>query len=141
VKPSVKLFFHDIPKVSLDAARLRQWLAVVAEQYSATVKSVGIILSNDDYLSQLNQKYLEHDTLTDIITFPYHEPGKPIEGELYISLDRIMDNAATLDLPWEEELDRVIVHGLLHLIGYEDDTPDRKEAMRREEDKCLTLRP
>ncbi|MFO7723327.1 MAG: rRNA maturation RNase YbeY [Bacteroidales bacterium] len=141
MKPSISLFFHDIPKIPLQVTEVKQWLIRVTELYNAPLKSLRIILCADEYLSKLNIEYLKHDTLTDIITFPYHEKGKPIEGELYISLERVRENAETLNLTTEQELDRVIVHGLLHLIGYEDHTPEQKEAMRREEDKCLSLRP
>jgi probable rRNA maturation factor len=141
MKPVINLHFHEIPKIKFSTTLLKQWLIRVSEQYNAPLKSLSIILCADEYLSKLNVEFLNHDTLTDIITFPYHEEGKPIEGELYISLERVRENAENLNLSIEQELDRVIVHGLLHLIGFEDHTPKEKEAMRREEDKCLSLRP
>lgn len=106
-----------------------------------TLKSLNIIVCSDSFLHILNKQFLHHDTLTDIITFPYHEEGAPIEAELYISIDRVRENAMNLGSTWREELDRVIIHGVLHLLGYEDASPEQKEEIHRREDYCLTLRP
>lgn len=93
-------------------------------------------MCSDDHLLEINREHLNHDYYTDIITFPYQE-GEVIASDLFISVDRIKDNAATLGLTMEEEFRRVVVHGFLHLIGYDDKTPALKQEMRAAEDKYL----
>ncbi len=138
--PAIHVFFEQVDPFRMNASRIKRWITSVALQQHTTVRSLNIILCSDDYLYQMNQDYLKHNTLTDIITFAYQEENEPIEGELYISIERVKENAASMDLPWMEELDRVMVHGVLHLMGYDDTTPEEKQAMRSLEDYCLTLR-
>lgn len=140
MSPKVRCYFEGITRFTLQRDRLNHWIARVAGLHGATLKSVRIIFCTDSFLLSLNQQYLQHDTFTDIITFPFNEPGKPIEGELYISVDRIKENAARMNIPWLEELDRVIIHGVLHLLGFGDETRALKQEMRLKEDNCLTLR-
>lgn len=137
---AVSCFFNGVKQIPIDREELNRWVVLIAEHYQVTVKKLQLIFCSDEELLLLNKEYLDHDTLTDIITFPYHEPGNPIEGELYISLDRVNENAADMGLEPREELDRVIAHGLLHMIGYQDHTKAQKEVMRRQENYCLTLR-
>jgi probable rRNA maturation factor len=86
----------------------------------------------------MNVEYLDHDTLTDIITFDYSEEGI-LEGEIYISIDRVKENAQELEIKFENELRRVMAHGILHMIGYGDKTKDEKTIMRQKEDFCISL--
>ena len=97
-----------------------------------------LIFCNDEELLKINREFLRHDTLTDIITFDYTE-GKVISGEIYISLDRIKENAKKFKVSEKEELIRVMAHGLLHLCGYKDKTNKEKEQMKKKENKCLRL--
>jgi len=95
-----------------------------------------LVFCSDDYLLELNKKHLQHDYYTDIITFDYSDEDV-ISGDLYISLDRVKDNAAGLEIDWLTELRRVMVHGVLHLLGYGDKSPKQKKEMRSAEDAAL----
>ncbi len=101
------------------------------------VHRLDYVFCSDEYLHQLNLEYLNHDTLTDILTFPLSGPGEPVEGEIYISTERVEDNARIHQTTFENELHRVMIHGILHLCGYEDHTPGEKAAMRKKEDHYL----
>jgi probable rRNA maturation factor len=99
---------------------------------------LNYIFCDDAYLLVLNQRYLEHDTLTDVITFDLGEEGSgKLEGEIYISTERVHDNAAQFGAPYADELLRVVFHGMLHLCGYKDKSPEDAAAMRAEEDQCI----
>jgi rRNA maturation RNase YbeY len=99
---------------------------------------IQYIFLTDEQLYELNRKYLDHDTYTDILTFDMSESDE-VAGDLYISIDRVKDNAAERNISWEEELDRVMVHGLLHLIGYGDKTHDEQMEMRSKEEEYLKV--
>lgn len=114
-----------------------KWIDEVIRREAKKLGSINYIFCTDDYLHALNVEYLEHDTLTDVITFPYNE--NPIEGDIFISIDRVRDNANDLKVPFQNELFRVIIHGALHLCGYLDETDEQEEAMRNKEDECLKL--
>lgn len=114
------------------------WLQKIIEDHDIAIKALHYIFCSDIYLSNLNIKFLDHDTLTDIITFPLSED--PVESEIYISVDRVRENSSDLSVPFDTELSRVIVHGLLHLIGYGDKTEDEQAVMRQKENECLRLR-
>jgi len=110
----------------------------VAKVHRAAVSDISYIFCTDDYLLEINQQYLKHDTLTDTITFDYGTAAALV-GEIYISLDRVAENASMLKVDFQEELKRVMVHGLLHLLGLDDKTKAQKQAMRKKEDACLSL--
>jgi rRNA maturation RNase YbeY len=137
------LEFHteDIDFTLPQKSKVREWLVQVAGQYGLGIRSLVYIFCSDEYLHKLNVEYLDHDTLTDIITFDYNEDAGPgrVAGELYISLDRIKDNAQDLNEPWERELARVMAHGLLHLCGLKDKTDAEAQKMRAAEQTALTL--
>jgi rRNA maturation RNase YbeY len=97
------------------------------------------VLCTDAVLLPLNQGYLRHNTLTDIITFQFHDKGEPLAGEIYISIDRVRENAIKFKVSAQEELHRVMVHGLLHLMGYTDKRASDKGRMRKKEDTYLSL--
>ena len=101
-----------------------------------TVGEVGYIFCNDSYLNNINKEFLNHDTLTDIISFDYCL-GKQVNGEIYISIERVTDNAKFYQVSFENELSRVIIHGVLHFLGYSDKTPEEKKGMRLKENTCL----
>jgi len=98
---------------------------------------LSIIFCSDNALLEINKQFLNHDYFTDIITFPIEETNTVFEAELYISIDRIIDNAQTLDIPFDRELKRVIIHGVLHLCGFGDKTPKEIQEMRNKEDFYL----
>ena len=100
---------------------------------------LSIVFCSDDYLLELNRQFLQHDYYTDILTFLMSERGAPVEGELYISVDRVRDNAHALAVPAGQELRRVIIHGALHLCGYKDKLKKDQALIRQKEDRYLQL--
>ena len=114
------------------------WIRSVIEREGHELHEVCFIFCSDEYLYNLNQEYLNHDTYTDIITFPYTELPL-IEGDIFISVDRVMENARKFGVPFEQELFRVMIHGILHLCGYRDKSPEEKVLMRKKEDEALQL--
>ncbi len=116
-----------------------KWLKLVAESEVKRLGDISIIFCSDPYILDINQRYLQHDYFTDIITFDYCE-GKVLSGDLFISIDTVRENAREYGTTFEEELNRVMVHGLLHLIGYDDHTPAEQQEMRGKEDYYLSIR-
>jgi probable rRNA maturation factor len=119
--------------------KIRKWIENVIKLQGLEPGEINIILCDDDYLSKLNIKYLRHNTLTDILTFQFDSSGNRINGEIYISLPRVKENAETFGKTLENELHRVMIHGVLHLSGHLDKSKIEKEEMRRREDHCLSL--
>ncbi|EAQ47844.1 rRNA maturation RNase YbeY [Leeuwenhoekiella blandensis] len=118
--------------------RVESWLKAAALKESYGIDSLGYVFCSDDFLLEINQQFLDHDTLTDIVTFDYTE-GTILNGEIYISTDRVADNAKDFNVDFDTELRRVIIHGLLHMCGYGDKTDDEKSNMRKKEDEYLAL--
>jgi rRNA maturation RNase YbeY len=118
--------------------KIYAWLHSVARQFSFEIDHFVVHLINDEELLQMNIKYLNHDTLTDILTFDYTE-NKVINAELYISTDRVIDNSKKFNTSIYNELHLVIIHGLLHCIGFRDKTKAEKEAMRNAENEALKM--
>lgn len=114
------------------------WLNIVCSNEGFSIGELNYIFCDDDYLLKINQDYLQHDYLTDIITFDYVE-GKTLFGDLYISIDRIKDNANEFNVTFDNELKRVMVHGVLHLMGYSDKSDESIQEMRAKEDEKLKL--
>lgn len=134
----IRYFTEDI-RFQYKGKRLTSnWLKKVAEQEEKRIGGVSIIFCSDPYLLGINREYLGHDYYTDIITFDYCE-GKLLGGDLFISIDAVRDNAAFYGTSFDNELHRVIVHGLLHLIGYDDHSDADTAAMRAAEDRALAL--
>lgn len=115
------------------------WIKRVAQTYGKKVGDIAYIFCNDDKIIAVNREYLQHDYYTDIITFDYTE-GDKISGDLFISLDTIRTNAEKYGKTYDEELHRVIIHGILHLCGIDDKGPGEREIMERAEDAALVLR-
>ena len=119
-------------------AKISKWILRVLKQEGAKLSNLNIIFCSDDYLLGINRQYLNHDFYTDIITFDYSEK-RDISGELYISIDRVKDNANSLGATFQQELNRVIIHGVLHLLGFKDKTSRQAKTIRKKEDECLAL--
>jgi rRNA maturation RNase YbeY len=117
--------------------RLRAFLAELAGREGYGIDQLGFVFCSDAYLLKINRDYLSHDTYTDIVTFDLRDTPGAIRGEVYISLDRIRENARTYGQPVTRELHRVIFHGLLHLCGYKDKLKAQRETMRQKEDFYL----
>lgn len=116
-----------------------KWLKFVAHSEARRLGDISIIFCSDQYILDVNRKYLNHDYYTDIITFDYCE-GDLLSGDLFISIDSVRENAAFYGTAFENELNRVIVHGVLHLIGYDDHTEEEITQMRSKEDYYLLQR-
>jgi rRNA maturation RNase YbeY len=117
---------------------IKNWLQSVVNQEGSSVATLSFIFCSDDYLHQINMEYLNHDTLTDVITFQYTEvDSESIEGDIFISIDRIKENAAEFNVPFDAELHRVMVHGTLHLLGYGDKMTEEKAQMTEKENFYL----
>ena len=119
------------------APKICQWITETVAQEGKSIGHLQFVFCKDDYLHEINLKYLDHDTLTDIISFPYIED--PIESDIFISIDRIHENASTFGTTFEKELHRVIIHGVLHMLGYHDKSPEEKILMTQKEDEYLSL--
>ena len=120
-----------------DKPFLKIMLTSIFEEEGFDFESVSYIFCTDEYLLRLNQQYLNHDTLTDVITFTLSETSLPIISEIYISVERVRENAVLHKATYEDEIHRVMIHGILHLCGYSDHTPELKFEMRTKEDYYL----
>ncbi|TYA52199.1 rRNA maturation RNase YbeY [Formosa maritima] len=117
---------------------LRKWLEQVILNEDKKLGEINYVFCDDDYLLKMNVEFLKHDTLTDIISFDY-TVGKIIQGDVFISTERVADNAIDFKVPFEEELHRVMVHGILHYCGYKDKTDEDAIIMRSKENHYLQL--
>lgn len=136
--PSISLFSESTDFKYQNQSSLNLWIEETIQEEANSFRYVNIIFCSDEFLLEMNKEHLNHDYYTDIITFQYDQ--KPIEGELFISIDRVKDNSVTHAVSFEQELDRVIIHGVLHLIGYGDKTEEEKIVMRSKEDYYLSRR-
>lgn len=135
----IRYFFEDIDFEFKGRLLNNKWLKFVAESEIRKIGNVNIIFCSDNYILDINMKYLQHDYFTDIITFDYCE-GDVLSGDLFISIDSVRDNSSFYGTEFSEELNRVIVHGLLHLIGYDDHSDSEQRVMRSKEDYYLSQR-
>lgn len=134
--------FHvvDVEMPALNEKVLSSWLSACAKTYDHSIDSLSYVFCSDAYLHEMNVERLDHDTYTDIITFDLrNEVDEPIEGECYISIERITDNASRFGESLHTELYRVFAHGLLHLCGLGDKTVEEAARMRKAENACLAL--
>jgi len=138
--PAIQFFEEDITYTLKQKTAIRQWVTetITAEGYK--LKELTYIFCSDSYLLQINQQYLNHDTYTDIITFDNSDIAKTIVGDIFISIDRIRENAIKFSHTEADELHRVIIHGALHLLGYKDKSPADKKKMTLKEDFYLNKR-
>ncbi len=121
-----------------DTSIISDWIHKVISNEGLETGEINFIFCDDDYLLKLNVAFLDHDTLTDIISFDY-TMGNLISGDVYISIPRVMDNASIFNTSFQNELHRVIIHGILHYCGYKDKSEDEKLIMRSKEDEYLSV--
>ena len=138
--PAISFFEEDIAYKLKNKTAVRQWITETIQAEGYKLKELTYIFCSDNYLLQINQQYLNHDTYTDIVTFDNSEIAKTIVGDIFISIDRIRENALKYSHPETEELHRVIIHGALHLVGYTDKKPADKKKMTLKEDFYLNRR-
>jgi probable rRNA maturation factor len=138
--PTIRFFSEGIKFRLTKKNKTAEWLRKVADAENRPIASLNIIFCSDSYLATMNLEYLKHKTLTDIITFDLDPNASEVNGEIYISKDRVEENAYQFRVPFDSELHRVMVHGLLHLTGNSDKGARQKAAMRKKEDAYLSLR-
>ena len=139
--PSIRFSAQRVKSPIEDAAVVRAWLRTAAGREGKTIAALSYVFCSDDELLAMNIQFLNHRTLTDILTFEYKtEKPSGVCGEIFISVDRVRDNAKTFGVTFRHELNRVMVHGLLHLCGYRDKKAAEKKEMRAKEDHYLALR-
>lgn len=138
--PRINFFEEDISFKLKDKAKVKEWIKTTVETEGYKLKELNYIFCSDKYLLQINQQYLNHDTYTDIITFDNSGKEGIIEGDIFISVDRIRENATKFATSETNELHRVIVHGALHLLGYQDKMAESKKLMTSKEDEYLGIR-
>jgi probable rRNA maturation factor len=138
---AINFFNEDVSFHLPNKAIIKKWLKTAANVEGFSIEELNYIFTSDDYLLQVNREYLNHDTLTDIITFDNSEQDGRIEGDIFISVARVQENALKFKEPFERELCRVLIHGLLHLMGYKDDTIGSKKEIREKENAYLSLLP
>ena len=134
IRFSVQSVDFDLP----EPQKVRKWLAEVIRRRGKSVGNINYLFCDDEYLLGVNRQYLDHDTYTDIITFDYVAGGL-ISGDILISIDRVGENATKFGVPFEHELHRVVVHGVLHLLGQGDKSDDEAREIRRQEEEALAL--
>lgn len=117
---------------------IKKWISKCIKNYDRVEGNIEYIFCNDIFLNKINRQFLNHDTFTDIISFDYSK-GKIISGDIFISIERVKENVEELNINYNTELQRVIIHGILHYIGYKDKSKDEKIEMRFQENSCLSL--
>ena len=135
----IRYFQEDIRFELKQKRQNNSWLKMVAGSEVRRLGDINIIFCSDRYILDVNLRYLQHDYFTDIITFDYCEKDI-LSGDLFISIDSVRENAAYYGAEFTDELDRVMVHGLLHLIGYDDHTPEETAVMRKKENYYLAMK-
>ncbi len=140
MKPKIHFFTEDIEFKLKNKTNLKKWIIESVEAESSFVGELNFIFCSDEYLLKINQEYLNHDTYTDIITFDNSEEDDEISGDIFISAERVTENASQLNIDPQTELHRVIIHGVLHLIGFLDKAPKDKALMTSKEDYYLNRR-
>jgi probable rRNA maturation factor len=136
---AINFFSQDISFSLPNPRKTSAWIKKALEAERRSLNELNFIFCSDDYLLAINRQYLKHNTYTDIITFNNSDERKVIEGDIFISIDRVEENARKLNLPFNQEIRRVIIHGILHLVGYTDKEEAKIRQMRKKEDTYLSL--
>lgn len=134
----IEYYSEDIEMPAIDRKIVTEWIKSVAQSYGKRVGDVSYIFCSDNKILEVNRQFLEHDYYTDIITFDYTS-GNRIGGDVFISLDTVKTNSETFNTEYEDELNRTIIHGILHLCGINDKGPGEREIMEENENKALEL--
>ncbi len=136
----IEFLYEDTSFILDDKEELILWINQIVEAHQFSLVNLTYIFCSDNYLQQVNQEFLNKDYYTDIITFDNSDVADSIEGDVFISVDRVRENALDRSITFRDELHRVIIHGVLHLLGHTDKDLLSQTAMRHKEDSCLTLR-
>lgn len=138
---SINFLNEDLSYNVVKKKLLRSWILNTIKKEGKKIDSINYVFTSDSFLYKLNIEYLSHDTFTDIISFQYNEEGEDIQSDIFISIERIKENAKTYNQRLLDEVHRIIIHGTLHLLGYKDKSKSQKEEMTSKEDYYLSLRP
>lgn len=133
----IHFFTEELDFQIADEEKYRLWILGAIARENQVAENINYIFCSDDYLLALNKEHLQHDYYTDVISFPYSTD--PVEGDIFISIDRVKDNAVTLEVDFKKELSRVMIHGVLHFLGYGDKSEEEVVIMRTKEDEYLEL--
>lgn len=136
---SIAFFSEDVPFELPHPKEIKEWIGNIIASEGKLLKHLNYVFCSDAHLLKINQEYLAHNYYTDIITFDSSDQADVIEGDIFISIDRVQDNALSLGNSFLHELNRVMAHGVLHLIGYDDSSDSLKQTMRFKEDSYLSL--
>jgi len=135
----ITYFTEEVKMPKIRKREVSAWIKAVAEKHGFRVGDVSYIFCSDEHILNVNREYLQHDYYTDIITFDYTEKDR-ISGDIFISLDTVSSNAEKFNVPYEDELYRVIIHGILHLCGINDKTSEERKMMKKHENEALGMR-
>ncbi|MCC8142671.1 MAG: rRNA maturation RNase YbeY [Tannerellaceae bacterium] len=135
---AIAYYAEDIKLPAIRKRRINRWIKEVAASFGKKAGDISYIFCSDEKILEVNRQYLQHDYYTDIITFDYTE-GNTLSGDLFISLNTVKTNAEKFEVTYEEELNRTIIHGILHLCGVDDKGPGEREIMEMHENKALAL--
>lgn len=133
---SINFYYEDVADLHLDKRKLKNWITSTIKEEGKKAGELSFIFCSDPYLLEINKQYLDHDYFTDIITFDYVE-GNLVSGDIFVSVDRVSENADTFGISFSEELNRILIHGVLHLCGFADKLSQEKEIMTQKEDFYL----
>lgn len=136
---AIHFFSEEIKFTLREKLNRKRWLKKIATNAGFKIKELNYVFCSDEYLYQMNRDYLKHDSYTDIITFDNSEKKGDIEGDIFVSIDRVRENAKTHTQEVETEMNRVLAHGLLHLMGYKDKTQEEVAIMRLKEEESIKL--
>lgn len=134
---SINFFYEDVEDLHLNKVKLKNWIKSVIKEEGSSSGDLSFIFCSDEYLLEINKQYLNHDYFTDIITFDYVDNGL-ISGDIFISVERVAENAESFKVSFSNELNRIIIHGVLHLLGYKDKASNEKKLMTEKEDYFLS---
>lgn len=134
----INFYFENVPRIVIFQNSIKEFVGNIIQKENRRFGEIGVIFCNDVYLLEINKSFLNHDFFTDIVTFDNSDVNE-IAGELYISIDRVKENSVEYNQKFKVELVRVIFHGILHLLGYHDQTPGEKAIMRGKEDEYLAM--
>ncbi|MBL7873083.1 MAG: rRNA maturation RNase YbeY [Cyclobacteriaceae bacterium] len=137
---SIHFFSEGIKYTVVKPRKTASWIKAVIKKEKSLLSEINYIFCSDTYLLSLNQQFLNHNTLTDIITFTNSTQNGVLAADIYISVERVKENADKLGVLFEDEIHRVMIHGVLHLLGFKDKKPAEKALMRKKEEACLSLR-
>ncbi|MTI30291.1 rRNA maturation RNase YbeY [Xanthovirga aplysinae] len=136
---SINFFNEDLDFDLENSEKTRRWIQEIIKKENFVLNELNFVFCSDNYLHTINMEYLDHDTYTDIITFDNSEIKNEIEGDIFISVERVRENAKSFKRTFTNELHRVIIHGVLHLLGYKDKTEEEATLMRKKEDESLNF--